>query len=159
SRFGRLTLPANPPHSSMPVAASEVAAPPVRRSPRYWLLSLPIAALALYFALRGVDWSRVWQIAASANIPLLVEACAVNSFSYLVRSLRWRVLLSAEGPIAYSTVFWSNSSGYLANNFLPARTGEVLRSAMISAKSGLSKTYVLTTALSERMLDGLALMT
>jgi uncharacterized protein (TIRG00374 family) len=47
----------------------------------------------------------------------------------------------------------------MANNFLPARTGEVLRSAMISARSGLSKTYVLTTALTERLMDALALMT
>src|SRR5205814_9459933 len=113
----------------------------------------------LYFALRGVDWRRVWQIASGANVPLLALSCAVTTVSYLTRAVRWRILLRAGGEIAFGTVFWSNCSGYLANNFLPARTGEILRSAMISARSTLSKTYVLTTALSERMLDALALIT
>jgi uncharacterized protein (TIRG00374 family) len=124
----------------------------------YWLISLPLAGVLLYFALRGVDWHRVWQIAAAASLPLLALGYAITSVSYLVRALRWRILLRAGGDITFGTVFWSNSSGYLANNFLPARTGEILRSAMISGRSKLSKTYVLTTALSERMLDALALI-
>ena len=90
---------------------------------------------------------------------LIAAACAVGSFSYLVRAVRWRILLGAGEKVDLATVFWSNSAGYMANNFLPARTGEVLRSAMISARSGLSKTYVLTTALTERLMDALALMT
>src|SRR5262249_35822776 len=120
--------------------------------------SLPLAGILLYFALRGVDWHRVWQIAAAADVPLLALTCAVTSVSYFVRAVRWRILLRAGGELRLGTVFWSNSSGYLANNFLPARTGEILRSAMISARSTLSKTYVLTTALSERLVDALALI-
>src|SRR5437763_1491369 len=128
-------------------------APPVaaHKRPRqlYWLVSLPLAGIALYFALRGVDWRRVWQIASHANVALVVLTCSITAISYFVRAARWRILLRASGPIGFGTVFWSNSSGYLANNFLPARTGELVRSAMISARSTLSKTYVLTTALSE----------
>jgi uncharacterized protein (TIRG00374 family) len=129
------------------------------RRPLYWLISLPLAATLLYFALRGVDWRRVWQVASSANLVLIAGACAVASLSYFVRALRWRILLGAGEKIGLATVFWSNSAGYMFNNFLPARTGEVLRSAMIGARSGLSKTYVLTTALTERLVDALALMT
>jgi uncharacterized protein (TIRG00374 family) len=128
------------------------------RKSRYWLISLPLAAVLLYFALRGVDWRRVWQIASAADIALLAFSCAIATFSYFVRAVRWRLLLSAEQKISLPTVFWSNSAGYLANNFLPARTGEILRSAMISARSNLTKTYVLTTALSERFLDAIALV-
>jgi len=144
----------------VPAQTSSEQAPVTQARPRplYWLIALPVAALALYFALRGVDWSRVWQVASSASLPLLVLALAITTASYLVRAVRWRILLRARGEITFGTVFWSNSSGYLANNFLPARTGELLRSAMISARSALSKTYVLTTALSERMLDALALI-
>jgi len=49
-------------------------------------------------------------------------------------------------------------AGYLGNNFLPARAGEVIRSLLISRQSRLSKTYVLTTALSERLMDVIALV-
>ncbi len=139
-------------------AAAAVTIPAKRPRALYWLIALPLAAIALYFALRGVDWSRVWQVASSASLPLLLFALAITVVSYVARAVRWRILLRAGGEISFGTVFWSNSSGYLANNFLPARTGELLRSAMISARSTLSKTYVLTTALSERMLDALALI-
>ena len=137
-------------------------AAPAKTVPRhrriYWLIALTLAAVLLYFAFRGVDWGRVWHVAASANLPLLAAACALNAFNYFIRALRWRLLLSAGERIGLGTVFWSNSAGYLANNFLPARTGEVLRSAMVSGRTSLSKAYVLTTALSERLIDALALI-
>jgi hypothetical protein len=49
-------------------------------------------------------------------------------------------------------------AGYLGNSFLPARAGELVRTFAISARSSLSKTYVLTTALSERLMDAIALV-
>ena len=139
-------------------AAPGAAVPTKRPRPLYWLIAIPIAGAALYFALRGVDWSRVWHIASSANVPLLLFSLVIATISYLVRAARWRILLRTGGELSFATVFWANCAGYMANNFLPARTGEILRSAMISARSTLSKTYVLTTALSERMVDALALI-
>jgi uncharacterized membrane protein YbhN (UPF0104 family) len=56
------------------------------------------------------------------------------------------------------TVFLATMAGYLGNAFLPARAGEVVRTLVISGRSSLSKTYVLTTALSERLMDVIALV-
>src|SRR5262249_43607176 len=56
------------------------------------------------------------------------------------------------------TVFWAMMAGYLGNNFLPARAGELVRTFIISSRSSLTRTYVLTTALSERMMDAIALV-
>jgi hypothetical protein len=78
--------------------------------------------------------------------------------SFFLRGLRWRVLLNAEARLDIATVFWANMAGYLGNNFLPARAGEVLRSYLIGSRSTLSTTYVLTTALSERLMDVIALV-
>ena len=75
-----------------------------------------------------------------------------------MRSLRWRLLLNAEAQFDVLTVFWATMAGYLGNNFLPARAGELVRTFIISSRSSLSKTYVLTTALSERMMDAIALV-
>src|SRR5207302_2473900 len=68
------------------------------------------------------------------------------------------ILLNAEARLRVGTVFWANSAGYLGNNFLPARAGELIRSLVISSRSGLSKTYVLTTALGERLMDAIAVV-
>jgi uncharacterized protein (TIRG00374 family) len=49
-------------------------------------------------------------------------------------------------------------AGDLGNNVLPARAGEVIRSLIVSSQSTLSRAYVLTTALSERMMDAIVLV-
>lgn len=124
----------------------------------YWTVSLLVSAVFLYYALRGVDWRRVFAIVTHADARYLVAAVALTSGSFFLRSVRWRILLNAEGRFPVGTVFWANMAGYLGNSFLPARAGEVIRSVLISGQSALSKTYVLTTALCERMMDVIALV-
>ena len=100
----------------------------------------------------------MWRTVAAAQWWYLAGGAAILVGSYFLRSLRWRILLNAEGDFDVGTVFWANMAGYLGNNFLPARAGELLRSALISTRSALSNTYVLTTALSERLMDVIALV-
>jgi len=128
------------------------------RKVAWWLASILISGVALYYALRGVDWAAVWRTIAGAQWRYLLAAAAITSGSFFFRGLRWRILLNAEERFSVGTVFWANMAGYMGNNFLPARAGELVRSALISARSSLSKTYVLTTALSERLMDVIALV-
>jgi len=131
---------------------------PWLRQALYWILCIAVSGILLYYSLRGVDWRGVWRIVTHANLVYLAAAAAITTWSFFLRALRWRILLNAERRFRVSTVFWANMAGYLGNSFLPARAGEVLRSVLISTQSGLSKTYVLTTALSERMMDVIALV-
>jgi uncharacterized protein (TIRG00374 family) len=75
-----------------------------------------------------------------------------------LRAFRWRILLTSEAHVGVSAAFWATAAGYFGNNFLPARAGEIVRTVMISSRSALSKTFVLTTALGERMADAIALV-
>src|SRR6266568_502144 len=126
-----------------------------QKSPRYWKwpLAIGVAGVLLYFALRGVEWSRVGTIVAHCRIEYLLLACGCATLSYIVRAMRWRVLLSAQEKIKATTVLWASSVGYLANSYLPARSGELIRTAMISSRSRLSRTYVFTTAMTERVIE------
>jgi hypothetical protein len=133
-------------------------ASPVLRRLSYWTLSILVSAVLLYCALRGVDWSRVRDLLAHADPRYLAAFAAIACWSFFLRSVRWRILLNAEGRLGVATVFWANMAGYLGNTFLPARAGEVIRSVLIAGRSGLSKTYALTTAIGERMMDAIALV-
>jgi len=117
-----------------------------------------VAAICLYLSLRGVDWRHVWEAIRRARGVWLWCAAGITAFSLTVRALRWRILLNAEASLRFGTVFRANMVGYLGNNFLPARAGEVLRSMLISRDSTLSNTYALTTALSERLMDVIAVI-
>ncbi len=124
----------------------------------YWVLALGVAGVLLYFSLRGIHWHDVWRTLLHANLYLVALGLLLSSFALFLRAVRWRVLLRAGAPISIPTAFWATSAGYFGNNFLPARAGEVIRSLIISASSGLSKTFVLTTALSERLCDAISLV-
>jgi glycosyltransferase 2 family protein len=123
-----------------------------------WAVSIPLAAVLLYYSLRGVEWSRIWGIIAAARWEYILALAAIVAFNFFLRSLRWRILLNAEAQLSVGLVFRANMAGYIGNNFLPARAGEVIRSLIVSTHSSLSKTYVLTTALSERLMDVIALV-
>jgi hypothetical protein len=128
-----------------------------RQNSRYtfpkWLAVISLAALLLYLAIRGVEWKRVVRIVSHCRWELLALAAVVSVLSYILRAMRWRVLLNARERIPATTVLWASSVGYLANGYLPARAGELLRTLIISARSQLSKTYVFITAMTERVTE------
>lgn len=122
------------------------------------LTAFALAAVLLYFSLRGIDWRAVWKLLLRARPAYLAAACAVSTLSLFLRALRWRILLRSKGPVTVPDAFWATCAGYFGNNFLPARAGELIRSYMIHARAGLGPAYVLTTALSERVADAITLV-
>ena len=121
-------------------------------------LAVVLAAVLLYFSLRGIEWRQVWTLISGAKAAYLAAAGMLSSVALFLRALRWRILLRAEADIGVGAAFWATSAGYFGNNFLPARAGELVRSYMISSRYGLSKAYVLATALSERVADAITLV-
>jgi uncharacterized protein (TIRG00374 family) len=120
--------------------------------------SIALALALLYYSLRGIEWGTVGSLLGRAHLSWVALYCLGSSAALFLRAYRWRILLRAAGEVSVSTAFWATAAGYFGNNFLPARAGEVVRTMMISSRAGLSKTYVLTTALSERMADAIALV-
>src|SRR5690242_3369470 len=107
--------------------------------PRWMLfITLGLAAVLLFLAFRGVNWGDMIQTLRSGRIELLALAFGVITVSYFLRGMRWRVLLSAERLLHPVTVFWGTCAGYLGNSFLPARAGELIRSALIAQKANIS---------------------
>jgi uncharacterized protein (TIRG00374 family) len=125
----------------------------------YWIVSLALAVALLYYSLRGIEWDRVWSLVRGANVGGVALSLTIMTVALFLRAMRWRILLSAEKPVSVPLAFWATSAGYLGNNVLPARAGEVVRTMMVSSRSGISRAFVLTTALSERVADAIVLIT
>jgi glycosyltransferase 2 family protein len=132
---------------------------PRKRQPR-WLLPLTflLAAFFLYLAVRRVNWAETLATLRQGNLALLALVMLVFTLSCLMRGLRWRVLLSAEKKLPLPMVFFSMMAGYLGNAYLPARAGEIIRSVMVGDRGGISKSFVLATALTERIADAVILV-
>jgi uncharacterized protein (TIRG00374 family) len=130
-----------------------------QRTKAIWLaVALGLAAVLLYYSLRGIDWRELARIVAGAEPSFLMVTVVLGTIALALRAVRWRILLNAEGAVSVSAAFWATAAGYFGNNFLPARAGELVRTFMISSRSGLEAAYVLATALSERAADAVALV-
>ena len=127
---------------------------------RKWYLALTIliAAILLVLAIRGVSWAEMVETLRKADPKYLVFIFLLGSLSVFIRGLRWGLLISAEKQINAWTMFWATAIGYVGNTFLPARAGEVIRSMMLGQKTGVSKSYILATALTERLFDVVTLV-
>lgn len=94
---------------------------------------------------------QLYQALRAANYQLVLAALGIAVVWLAVRSMAWRVLLQEKAT--FSQVFFAVNEGYLLNNILPFRLGEVARSFLLSLKAGLSFWEVFSTVLIERALD------
>ena len=111
------------------------------------IVSILLIAAILYF----VDLRAMVDAVRHANVPLLLFAFATGFAWLLVRAQVWRTLL--RNRASYSAVFWTIGEGYLLNNFLPFRLGEVGRAFLLSRKSDLQFMEILPTIVIERAMD------
>jgi len=86
-------------------------------------------------------------------IPFLILS------SFFLRAERWRILVKNSPPIRYWSSFSALMIGYLFNNILPARAGDVVRALELGKTENLSRTKVLVTLVIERVFDLLLTLT
>lgn len=117
-----------------------------------------LAAGLLYLSVRGIAWPEVWRVIRGARPGVLLIVAVLSSGALFIRAFRWRILLRAAGDVAVADAFRATAVGYCANNFLPARAGEIVRSAMLARAARLDTAFVLATALADRIADAIALL-
>jgi dolichyl-phosphate beta-glucosyltransferase len=118
--------------------------------------SLVLAGLVLYAALRRFDLRQTMTFVLHAHVNLLVLGSALIVCSYLLRAARWRIW---ERSVSYWDSVQLILIGFMGNNLLPARLGEILRAHCTAAKTcvGRGRTTALASISLERILDGLIL--
>ena len=93
---------------------------------------------------------RVLRTASPAWIAVMLVTTTIDIGA---RGARWRALLAPIAPLPYRRVLGYTYIGYLANNVLPARLGELYRSHALGEGEGVSRTTVLGTVVVERVVD------
>lgn len=127
------------------------------RSGKLWLGLLGTALfLGLFFARTNLN--ELGDALADANYWWVVPAIAVWFISAWFRAIRWRVLLGHVLKISSRSLYPIVIIGYMANNLLPARTGELVRAYILGERHSVSKMSALGTITIERLFDGLVLV-
>ena len=129
-----------------------------RNSKIVLIISVVLAVLFLFLALRHVSWPDVWQTFRQIRLEYVIFGLVINTLALFMRGLRWGILVSAQKKVKPANIFLATAIGYMGNTLLPARAGELLRSYVLGENSGISSSYVFATALTERIMDVLALV-
>jgi uncharacterized protein (TIRG00374 family) len=129
------------------------------RLDRKAVIGVCITVFLLWWILRDVPFGEVWTQIRRAHLGLLLAAITVATAGFLIRALRWKVLLQ---PVCADTSlrnrFAAVNIGFMANNLLPARVGEFARAYALSKVEPISMPAVLGSLVVERILDALVLM-
>ncbi|MCF8033512.1 MAG: flippase-like domain-containing protein [Desulfarculaceae bacterium] len=122
------------------------------------ILGLGISAACLIWLLGQVDLAGLWILIKHLNplYPLLVIAAL--AWIFYIRSQRWRVLLSPVKLCPDGQLYSANLIGFMANNILPVRLGELVRAYAANRLTGVPVSSVLATLVIERILDGMAIL-
>ena len=113
--------------------------------------------LLIIFALT-IDIGEMWNTLKKANYIVIVPGLLAYFLGVWFRTLRWQVLLAGIDKIKIRTLFPIVVIGYMANNILPFRLGELIRGYYLKNKKGVPTATALSTIFVERIMDGLALI-
>ncbi len=123
------------------------------------LLGVVVSVAAGVLALRSIDPVRVGAVLGAAALPWVGVMVCCSLVDLALRGRRWQRLLAPVGQVRYRAVLGYLLIGYLANNLLPARLGEFVRSHVLGEREGLSRTTVFGTVVVERVIDTTAVVT
>jgi len=120
-----------------------------------WKLALGLALSAFFLALafKSARLGDVVQALAHAEYWLMIPALALTVFAFAVRAVRWRFLLAGVRAIPFPPLFAGIMIGFMGNNLLPARLGELLRADSLGRSSGIRRSTALASVVVERILD------
>lgn len=117
-----------------------------------------ISVIALWFVLSSVDLERTAEILGQADLRWVAFAAGLLTLDLSFRALRWQRLLRPIAAIRYLPMFGYLLIGYLANNILPARLGELVRVHYLGDREGISRASALGTVVVERVVDLVAVV-
>ena len=119
-------------------------------------LGISLGFLALFFT--TVDFKQLFSALIDANYLYVVPGIAFYLVGVGFRTLRWQFLLNPLRKSSLIRLYPVVVVGYMANNLLPFRLGELVRSYYLGEREGISKSAGLATILVERVFDGLVLL-
>ncbi len=129
---------------------------------RAWqgLLAVTLSALLLWWAFRDVDLKEAIGFLARVRIAWLAAAVLTATSLFPLRLFRWRLLLRREdgGPYPWLPLWHAIAMGFAANNLLPFRAGEVVRTVAASRLTGARLSTSLASVAVERVFDALTVV-
>lgn len=122
-------------------------------------LGVAVSLFFLWLGFRGLNIDELFDTLGSVNLFWILIAVPVYFVATYILTWRWYYLLRPVKDIHPNRLFPVVVIGYMANNLLPLRLGEVMRAYVLKRRDEAPITPTLTTIFIERIFDGLVMLT
>jgi uncharacterized protein (TIRG00374 family) len=118
------------------------------------ILSISIATLCLYFAFQQVNLEDINRALFTANLFYVFLATLITFITFILRSIRWRMLLNTPRELSFVQYMSSTHIGYFLNNILPFRAGDLGRAQLLSNQSKeIRFSFLVGSLVAEKIID------
>ena len=112
-----------------------------------------LSGVTLYLAFRNVPLRELGVYLASIDYRWILPAAAAVLLSFILRTLRWQVILGSVRQLGFRRVFHPLMIGFMLNCILPGRVGELARPAILQKNEHVPFSAGLATVATERIFD------
>jgi glycosyltransferase 2 family protein len=123
-----------------------------------FIVGLMVSVICSWLFVRKIEWSSLGVAFSEAKYIYIFPTIIIMFVSFYIRAIRWEVLLSPIKRVSVLNLFSASMIGFMANNVLPARLGEIIRPVMISRKEKIGVSTSLATVAIERVFDILGII-
>ena len=118
------------------------------------ILSFCVATLCLYFAFNQVNIEDIYSALSSADMTYIFSAFIATYVTFILRSLRWKILLDSPKELKIQKYISTTHIGYFLNNILPFRAGDLARAKLLSNNSsGIKFSFLVGSLVAEKIID------
>ena len=120
--------------------------------------SVALSVVCLYVAMRGTDLRAIGSTLAAAHLGFIAPLLAAQVLFYTLKAFRWKLLLEPACVVRARRLAAPMMIGFMGNNLLPARLGELIRMHLGARLLRISHSQVLATLILERLFDFIAVL-
>ena len=128
------------------------------RNKAFWIGAVGSAVFLAVFVVLFVDLGTIGKILRDADYAYVAPSILFYFLAVWFRTARWKFLLRPLIGKPKKRIYSVVIVGYMANNLIPIRIGEVIRSYYLSLREECSTSAAFGTVAVERATDVLALL-
>lgn len=117
------------------------------------LIGSLISGLTLYLSFRNVPIRQLTTYLGTINYWWLFPTMALLIIAFILRTLRWQIILKSIDRIEFRQAFHPLMIGFMMNCVLPGRVGELARPMLLKQRKGIPVTTGIATVAAERIFD------
>lgn len=124
----------------------------------FLIAGLLLSGITLYVTFKNIPIPELVDYLKSVNYWWVIPAVVIALMSFLIRVVRWRLLLNPVKKTGFWSAYHPLMIGFMINCVLPGRVGELARPAIFYKNERVAFSKVLATVGAERVFDVVVLL-